>query len=129
HFGPGAAPVVHPQQQYVRIYHNRAEWPFVTAYWLRAARHADHAAAGERAIRSLVRGAAMNLSNMENFEIATGRPWLDEGETSGPVVNSQRQLWSVAGYLAMVHHVIFGLEADDEGLHVRPWITPRLHAS
>ncbi|UJR79205.1 hypothetical protein [Sandaracinus amylolyticus] len=123
HLGPGAAPVVHPQQQLTRIYHNRAEWPFVTAYWLRAARHADHDAAGDRAVRSLMRAAALNLSNMENLEIATGSPFVSEGVTSGPVVNSQRQLWSVAGYLAMVHHVIFGLEASDEGLRVRPWIT------
>ncbi len=123
HLGPGAAPVVHPQQQHVRIYHNRAEWPFVTAYLLRAARHARHDAAGDRAVHSLMRGAALNLSNMENLEIASGRPWLNDGDASGPVVNSERQLWSVAGYLAMVHHVIFGIEAERDELHLRPWIT------
>lgn len=128
HLGPGAAPVIHPQQQGVRIYHNRAEWPFVTAYWLRAARAARHDAAGDRALRSLVRGAALNLSNMENLEIATGAPWVSEGATSGPVVNSERQLWSVAGYLAMVHHVVFGVEASEEGLRVRPWITASMRS-
>ncbi|MDQ3037657.1 MAG: hypothetical protein M3Y87_35015, partial [Myxococcota bacterium] len=123
HLGPGAAPVIHPQQQGVRIYHNRGEWPFVTAYLLRAAREAQHDAAGDRAVHALMRGAALNLSNMENLETATGAPWVEDGAASGPVVNSERQLWSVAGYLAMVHHVVFGVDADEDGLRIRPWIT------
>ena len=42
------------------------------------------------------------------------------------MVNSQRQLWSVAGYLSMVHHTLFGLEAESDGLHVRPFVTAGL---
>ncbi len=122
HYGPGA-PVVWPQQQATPIYHNRGEWPFVTAYWLRAAARANHPAVAERMVDALVRGAALNLSNMENFEAGSGAPWLDDGAASGPVVNSQRQLWSVAGYLSMVHHTIFGLQAEADGLHVRPFVT------
>ncbi len=122
HYGPGAA-VVWPQQQDVPIYHNRGEWPFVTAYWLRAAKHAGHDAVADRMMTALMRGAALNLSNMENFEAASGAPWLDEGSTSGPVVNSQRQLWSVAAYVSMVHQTLFGLEGESDGLHVRPFVT------
>jgi hypothetical protein len=122
HYGPGA-PVIWPQQQLTPIYHNRGEWPFVTAYWLRAAKVADHDAVADRMVHALVRGAALNLSNMENFEAASGSPWRDEGEYSGPVVNSQRQLWSVAAFVSMVHHTLFGLEADSEGLAVRPYLT------
>jgi hypothetical protein len=59
---------------------------------------------------------------MEAFEAATGSPYLSEGATSGPVVSSQRQLWSVAGYLSMVHRTLFGLEADDDGLRVHPYL-------
>lgn len=125
HYGPGV-PVIWPQQQATPIYHNRGEWPFVTAYWLRAAKHANNDVVADKMIRALVRGAAINLSNMENFEAASGAPWVDEGATSGPVVNSQRQLWSVAGYLSMVHHTLFGLEAGDEGLHVRPYVPASL---
>lgn len=125
HYGPAAA-VTHPQQQFTRIYHNRGEWPFVTSYWLRAARHADHGAVGDRALDALVRGAALFLSNMENFESPSGEAFVEDGMYSGPVVNSQRQLWSVAGYLSMVHHVVFGAEASAEGLRFRPWITPGL---
>jgi len=42
---------------------------------------------------------------------------------SGPVVNSQRQLWSVAGFLGVVHEVIFGLEATQTGIRFAPKIT------
>ncbi|MBX3275839.1 MAG: hypothetical protein KF729_36615 [Sandaracinaceae bacterium] len=125
HYGPGA-PVAWPQQQDVRIYHNRGEWPFVTAYWLRAAKAANHPAVADRMVRALIRGAAINLSNMENFDAGTGAAWHDDGPASGPVVNSQRQLWSVAAYLSMVHHTIFGLEAEADGLHVRPYVTGRM---
>lgn len=117
------APVAWPQQQLTPIYHNRALWPFVTAYWLRAARKAGNDAAADLAVRSLMRGAALNLSNMENLEMVSGAPWLEDGEYSGPVVNSQRQLWSVAGYVAMVHDVVFGVEATPEGLRFAPFVT------
>lgn len=122
HYGPGA-PVLWPQQQFTRVYHNRGEWPFVSAYWLRAAAAADSDAVAERMVRALMRGAALNLSNMENFEAGTGAAWLAEGDTSGPVVNSQRQLWSVAGYLSMVQHTIFGLHAGPKGLNLAPYVT------
>lgn len=121
HYGPGV-PVAWPQQQDVPIYHNRGEWPFVTAYWLRAASAADHPAVAARMIRALYRGAALNLSNMENFDAGTGLPWVDEGPTSGPVVNSQRQLWSVAAYVSMINHSLFGLEPQDDGLRVAPYL-------
>lgn len=126
HYGPGA-PVLWPQSQRVPIYHNRGEWPFVTAYWLAAARVARNDAVTERMVSALMRGAALNLSNMENFEAWTGAPWLEDGTASGPVVNSQRQLWSVAGYLGMVQRVIFGLAPRRDGLAVAPWITAGLH--
>ena len=128
HYGQGA-PVLWPQQQDTPIYHNRGEWPFVSAYWLRAAAHASHDTVATKMVRALMRGAALNLSNMENFEISTGAPWVEEGATSGPVVNSQRQLWSVAGYLSMVHRTIFGLQADRDGLHLRPYLTGEVRNS
>lgn len=123
HLGPGSAPVIAPQQQETRIYHNRAEWPFVTAFWLLAAQRADHPAAGDRAARSLMTNAALFLSNVENMEITTGAAYLADGVYSGPVVSSQRQLWSVAGYLSMVQRTVFGIHARADGLWVRPWIT------
>ena len=128
HYGPGA-PVAWPQLQNIPIYHNRGEWPFVTAYWLRAAAKAGNGTLAEKMMRALIRGAAVNLSNMENFEAASGAPWVEDGPTSGPVVNSQRQLWSVAAYVSMVRHTLFGLQAEADGLHVRPFVPAGLRDS
>jgi hypothetical protein len=112
-FGP---PVVWPQEPDVAVYHNRAVWPFVTAYWMLAARRAHNDAVADLAVASLVRGAALELSNMENFELATG-------DTAAPVVDSPRQLWSVAGYLAMIYDGIFGREVTSKGIRFRPYVT------
>jgi hypothetical protein len=49
---------------------------------------------------------------MENFELTTQSVHVDDGPRSGPVVDSPRQLWSVAGYLSMVREGVFGVEED-----------------
>ncbi|MBI2395059.1 MAG: hypothetical protein HYV09_36150 [Deltaproteobacteria bacterium] len=124
---PKGVPVIWPQQKETPIYHNRAIWPFVTAYYAKAAAKVRNDAAIDHAVDSLMRGAALNLSNMENFEMVSGNAWLDDGAYSGPVVNSQRQLWSVAGYLSMVHDVVFGRVWTDDGrLAFRPAVTRKM---
>jgi len=128
HLAQGPA-VMWPQQKEVPIYHNRGIWPFVTAYWLRAARQVRNDAAVSHSVRSMIRGAAMNLSNMENFEAVSGAPWLDDGAWSGPVVNSQRQLWSVAGYASVVQDVIFGLDTTPDGIRFLPYVTRDLRSA
>lgn len=128
-FAPGGPPVVHPQQQHIPIYHNRGAWPFVTAYGVLAARAADNGAAFDAGLDSLVRGAALNLSHMENLEFVTGDNWVEEGASSGPVVNSQRQLWSVAGFLGAVASGVFGMRGEggvvgfDPVRPAGPWFT------
>jgi hypothetical protein len=123
---PYGPPVTFPFDREVAVYHNRAIWPFVTAYALRAARMVgDAELAGDGAL-ALVRGAALHLSHMENFEAVSGRAWVDEGPRSGPVVNSPRQLWSVAGYLSMVHEIVFGLETGPDGIRFRPFLPREL---
>ncbi|AKU97519.1 Six-hairpin glycosidase-like protein [Labilithrix luteola] len=126
---PKGPPVIFPQQQNTPIYHNRAIWPFVTAYWIKAARKVGNGAAFENGVASLLRGAALNLSNMENLEVVTGQPWVDDGPNSGPQVNSQRQLWSVGGFIGTVHGALFGVEATDKGLRVAPFVTHGLRSS
>ena len=123
-FGP---PVVWPQEKTVAIYHNHAIWPFVTAYWLKAAKQAGNSAAVDHAIYSLVRGTALNLSNMENFDFVTGRAYSRVNGIEGPVINSRRQLWSVAGYMSMVQDIVFGLETDWDGIRFLPCITANMH--
>lgn len=110
--GPAGSPVVWPQEAQQPIYHNRAIWPFVSAYSLRAARQLDDAPRIAAEIRSLMRGAALAGSNMENYELVSQAVHVEEGALSGPVVNSERQLWSVAGYLSMVVEGVFGVQDD-----------------
>jgi len=121
HFPKGAA-VIFPQQKDTLIYHNQAIWPFVTAYWLRAAKKVGNDQVVTLGMSSLVRGAALSLSNMENFDAVSGRVELDT-EPKEPPVNSPRQLWSVAGYLSMIYDIIFGLSWTDSGIHIAPYIT------
>jgi hypothetical protein len=127
--GPMGAPVIWPQQIGAPVYHNRAIWPFVTAYGLRAAVQGKNASVADAAYQTLMRGAAVNLSNMENLEWLSGQPLLlDETNPglSGPVINSRRQLWSVGGYLGMVIGNVFGVSALDDGIALRPFVTAKL---
>lgn len=127
--GPMGAPVIWPQQIGAPVYHNRAIWPFVTAYGLRAAVQGKNAQVADAAYTTLMRGAAVNLSNMENLEWLSGQPLLlDEGNPmlSGPVINSRRQLWSVGGYLGMAIESVFGVKALDDGIALQPFVTARL---
>ncbi len=123
------APVVWPQAQSIAIYHNRAIWPFVTAYAMLAATKNKQAAIFNHLFRSMIRGAALNLSNMENFEFLAMNNWLDDGNLSGPVVNSQRQLWSVAGMLSVQMKMIMGLSVEKEGIRINPFLTTQIRNS
>ena len=109
---PAGSPVIWPERADQPIYHNRAIWPFVSAYALRAARTVNDPERIAHEVHSLMRGAALSGSNMENFELASQSVHVDEAKLSGPVVDSPRQLWSVAGYLNMVTEGVFGLTDD-----------------
>ena len=127
--GPMGPPVIWPQQPGMPVYHNRAIWPFVTAYGLKAAAMSGNASVADAAYDSLVRGAALNMSNMENLEWLSGQPLLlDEKHPSliGPVINSRRQLWSVGAYLGMVIENIFGVTATGDGIRLQPFVTAKL---
>ncbi|SFD60807.1 hypothetical protein [Pseudoalteromonas denitrificans] len=128
--GPMGAPVIFPQQAQIPIYHNRAIWPFVTAYGLKAANKIGQVSVADAAYNTLIRGAALNMSNMENLEWLSGQPMLldsNQPELSGPVINSKYQLWSVAAYLNMVIENIFGVSLENEKLLLKPFITKKLH--
>jgi hypothetical protein len=127
--GPMGAPVIWPQQLDMPVYHNRAMWPFVTAYGLRAAASSRNVAVADAAYDALMRGAALNLSNMENLEWLSGQPLLlDEAHPKliGPVINSKRQLWSVGAYLGMVVRNVFGVSTTNEGIVLDPFVTAKL---
>ncbi|MET3653396.1 Six-hairpin glycosidase-like protein [Dyella japonica] len=119
---PAGSPVIWPERKDQPVYHNRAIWPFVSAYSLRAARTVNDAPRIVHEMDSILRGAALASYNMENYELVSQAVHVDEGKLSGPVVNSPRQLWSVAGYLDMVITGVFGVGDDGR-------IDPKLPAS
>lgn len=116
---PFGVPVYYPAQPDVFCYHNRAIWPFVTAYELLAAAEVQAVVAFDHAFDSLARAAALNLDNVENQEWLTGRTWFDDG----PRISSARQLWSVGGYLGMVTRAIFGYRPEAGGFRLAPFLT------
>jgi Bacterial alpha-L-rhamnosidase 6 hairpin glycosidase domain len=114
--------VVWPNSRKVPIYHNLGIWPFVSAYYVKAAAEVGNTGGLVAGFRSLVDGAALNLSNMENLDWASGAASGDYEGLHGPVINSQRQLWSVAGFLSVVQDVLFGFGVTPDGVEVSPTI-------
>jgi hypothetical protein len=110
HFG---VPCIYPQQPHANPYHNKAIWPFVEAYYACAGASVGNEAAVDLALRSMVRASAMFLTHKENFS-------YDKGHANDTAINSDRQLWSVAGYLALVQRVLFGMHLDETGIAFSP---------
>jgi hypothetical protein len=98
-------------------YHNGALWPFVNAFWAWASADAGNTAGVERALASVYRPAALFLTNKENLVAGTGH-------FDGTVLNSDRQLWSVAGDLAGTYRVLFGMRLEPDRLVFRPMVPP-----
>lgn len=122
------SPVVWPQSPEVPVYHNRAIWPFVTAYASRAGAKARHAPFVARQLESMFRGTALNLSNMENLEFTSGFAYYYDGQNTGPVINSRRQLWSVAAFLSLVRDTVFGVEIVGDNLSLKPFLPASFEA-
>lgn len=127
--GPYGAPVYFPQQPDMPVYHNRAIWPFVSAYGLKAAAMVQNVAVVDHHIDSLMRSAALNLQHGEP-RVAL-RPTLPDGSDpsrfDGAGDQLQRQLWSVGGYLGMVTDTTFGYKVEEGGIRIKPFVTAHLH--
>jgi energy-coupling factor transporter ATP-binding protein EcfA2 len=100
-----------------RLYHNGAVWPFVTAYDAWAGAEVGNTAAVEHGLANATRAAALFLTNKENMVAATGH-------YDGTALNSDRQLWSVAGTLASTYRLLFGLRLEADRLTFRPMVPP-----
>ncbi|NRA67224.1 MAG: hypothetical protein HRU19_22260 [Pseudobacteriovorax sp.] len=117
------APVYFPFSFDVPIYHNQAYWPFVGGYALRASGllglsehhglHLDH----------LIQASLRWGTHIENLESLSALPRYNDGDRTGPVVNSKRQLWSVGAALGSVIEQLFGLKAKDLESW---WISPNI---
>lgn len=114
---PFGTPTFWPFIADVPFYHNATIWPFVTAYWTWAAAEARATTAVEHGLATMTRGTALFLTNKENMVAATGH-------FEGTALNSDRQLWSIAGTLAMNYRVLFGMRAEAQRLAFRPMVPP-----
>jgi len=108
-------PCIYPQIPGIPPYHNNAIWPFVQAFWTMANASRGQVSAVEFGLASMIRPAALFLTNKENFVGETG-------DFAGTEINSDRQLWSVAAMLAMHYRVIFGMEFGTDQLRLNPVI-------
>ena len=100
-----------------RLYHNAAIWPFVTAYWTWAAAEGGNTRAVQYGLDANSRAAALFLTNKENMVAATGH-------YEGTALNSDRQLWSVAGTLAGTLRLLLGMRLEPERAVFRPMVPP-----
>ena len=121
-FMPFGVPSVYPEAADVQPYHNRSVWPFVQAFWNLAAAKQRNEKVLLHGLACLYRSSALFLTNKENFVSDTGSP-------VGTAVNSDRQLWSVAGSLAMVYRILLGMDFRADGLHLNPCIPERFQGT
>lgn len=106
---------IYPQIPNIPPYHNNAVWPFVESYWAWASAKAGNSQSVENAFASVYRAASLFTTNKENFVASTG-------DYLGTEINSDRQLWSVAGNLALVYRVIFGISLEPDSISFHPFI-------
>lgn len=108
-------PCIYPQIPGIPPYHNDAVWPFVEAFRGWASAKMKNKTAVEYSLAGIYRAAALFGTNKENFVATTG-------DYIGTEINSSRQLWSVAGNLATVYRIIFGLNFDTDSLTIKPFV-------
>jgi hypothetical protein len=110
---PYGAACVYPQIPDISPYHNNGIWPFVQAFWNIAAAKQLNYSALEHGLASFYRAAGLFLTNKENFV-------ADNGDFQGTEINSDRQLWSVAGNMAMIYRVLLGMNFEKDGIRLQP---------
>lgn len=104
---------VYPQMADIRPYHNDAVWPFVQAFWNLAAAKTLNYQALSAGLGAIYRAAALFATDKELFVASTG-------DYRGTAVNSDAQLWSAAGNVAMVFRVLAGMHFAPDGITFHP---------
>ncbi len=108
---------VFPQLADIKPYHNDAVWPFVQAFWNIAAAKTGNVEALSAGLGAIYRAAALFATNKELFVASTG-------DYRGTAVNSDAQLWSTTGHLAMTFRVLAGISFGIDHLEFHP-VIPR----
>ena len=106
-------PVVSPQISVVEPYHNNAVWPFVQAYRILAAAKLGDTAVVENELNAMMSAVVKTGTFKENYQ-------ADNGDPDGTATNSDRQLWSDAGFLGVVLRGIAGLNVDGSEIWLQP---------
>ena len=115
-------PSIYPRRTEVTPYHNDAVWPFVQAYWNIAAARVGNENVLRRGLGAMYRAAALFGTHKELFVASTG-------DYSGTPVNSDAQLWSSTGCVAMIFRVFAGMEFKTGGIEFNPFIPSCFPAS
>ncbi|MCW3807268.1 hypothetical protein [Plebeiibacterium marinum] len=111
-------PCVYPQIPEITPYHNNGIWPFVQTFWNLAIAKTGNSNALEHGISAFYRAAAMFLTNKENM--------VAENGDFMTALNSDRQLWSVAGNLGHIYKIFFGMNFTTDS---KIWFTPSIPKS
>lgn len=106
---------IYPQIPNIPPYHNNAIWPFVESYWAWASAKEQNVSSVNFALASIYRASSLFMTNKENMVASTG-------DYLGTEINSDRQLWSIAGNLALIYRVIFGMTLNPNYLEFNPFI-------
>lgn len=106
---------IYPMIKNIKPYHNNAVWPFVQSYWNLAAAKVGNKKAVLNGLGAIYRAAALFGTNKELFVASTG-------DFRGTAVNSDAQLWSVAGNIAMIYRMYAGMEFKTDGIEFEPFV-------
>lgn len=115
-------PCIYPEIADIPPYHNNSVWPFVESFWAWASAKTGNDKSVLAAMASVYRPAALFLTNKENLVAQTG-------DYLGTEINSDRQLWSVAGNLALTYRVIYGMQFTADSLVFTPFIPKEYEGS
>ena len=106
--------VVAPQLANIPPYHNNGVWPFVQGYRGLACKKAKDAFNAQFEFEAMIKAAKKFGTFKENYVASDFSP-----DTQ---INSNRQLWSDAGFLGYVYKVMFGISFEKDGLHINPFV-------
>ncbi len=107
-------PCIYPQHKKQIPYHNLAAWPFVQAYFGWASARVRNENALLYSIATQMRNAAVFQTFKENINIVSGG--------TEQKINSDAQLWSIAGFLSIPFRCFLGMEFKDGSIALNPML-------